>query len=157
MEINQYWPSATVALVCFVNCMTGLCHFYMKAWHTYAIHQWDICSVLFSQMFLEEVIPAFLSCHGPQNTQRCKSDADKQHACRGGEGGGFNVRGQRANHRRNEWEHLAFSGIFFLTFSGTNSRNFLEETKLLAVAKRSGWQTDAEKCCRTDNTLDTNN
>lgn len=84
-------------------------------------------------MFLEEVIPAFLSCHGPQNTQRCKSDADKQHACRGGEGGGFNVRGQRANHRRNEWEHLAFSGIFFLTFSGTNSRNFLEETKLLAV------------------------
>lgn len=82
LSIQQY-PSSTLALLtsmCFVNCTTGLCHFCINIWHTCTIYQSDICNVFFSQMFMEEVIPAFQSCQNPQNTQHCKFDADQQHA-----------------------------------------------------------------------------
>lgn len=101
---HPHWP--LLISVCFVNGSTR--HFCINACHTYAIYQLDICNVLFSQMFPEEVIPAFQSCQNPQNTQCCKFGADEQHACRREKGIRLNIRGQRVNHRRNEQEHWRY-------------------------------------------------
>lgn len=63
------------------------------------------------------MIPAFQSSQNTQNTQRCKFDA----CCRE-EGIGLNIRGQRANYRRNEQEHCCYI-----------LRIFFKETKFLEV------------------------
>lgn len=130
-EINQYYPSATFALVCFVNCTTGLCHFYIKSL-THVRHS----SMRHLQCtFLTDVPGRGDSCI-PELSRPAKHTV-LQVWCR---------QTTRLPRRRGQWvqhqgskgespeEWIGNTGI---TFSGTNSGNFLEETKLLAVVPRN--------------------